>query len=400
MRCFRHVQNERGATLILMVALIIVLLGISALAVDVGQLYIAKQRAQNVCDAAALAGARHLTGEASCTSADGPAATAAHNCASSNNTEVNKWQINLPGTETPGVTVDFPTSVTDLTGTTTTVQLGQAIHVTGNVKANFAFAAALFASLHSQLVPASATAVLDLAGSVQSKLFVPLAIDRYTIFGEGTTPPINLDPDSPTYLLHFKTWQNDFLGAGNFGSLDYAKNGGSGYQSLLAGDGTGQNLSIQPATQVDTLPGEKSGPTVSGFRQRLQKETNPNYMIENQQDLSNPDCWEYWCNHMDPTTGLHDFTWRLALIPVIENPDPAQSINGKSTVDVVGMAGFFIERVHTKDETINGVTYRKGDVEGHFIQGIRFGENIEWIFPTGDTTPDNTQMILAVKLLS
>lgn len=52
--------NNRGVMAVIVALLFIVFLGIAALAVDVGYLYMAKNQLQNAADAAALAGARQL----------------------------------------------------------------------------------------------------------------------------------------------------------------------------------------------------------------------------------------------------------------------------------------------------------------------------------------------------
>ena len=52
--------NRRGATAIIVAIVLVVLLGVAALAVDIGYLYAAKNELQNAADSAALAGARQL----------------------------------------------------------------------------------------------------------------------------------------------------------------------------------------------------------------------------------------------------------------------------------------------------------------------------------------------------
>ena len=53
-------RNERGVTLIFVALTLIVLLGIAALALDIGHLFVTKNELQNAADAGALAGARNL----------------------------------------------------------------------------------------------------------------------------------------------------------------------------------------------------------------------------------------------------------------------------------------------------------------------------------------------------
>ena len=57
MRCFRHVQNEQGATLMFVALMLISFISIFALAVDVGLWLNTRSEAQRTADAAALAGA-------------------------------------------------------------------------------------------------------------------------------------------------------------------------------------------------------------------------------------------------------------------------------------------------------------------------------------------------------
>lgn len=56
----RHVANERGSVLALVVLLLIVLLGLSALAIDLGMLHVARGEAQRAADAAAHGGAAYF----------------------------------------------------------------------------------------------------------------------------------------------------------------------------------------------------------------------------------------------------------------------------------------------------------------------------------------------------
>src|SRR5688572_14878375 len=57
----RHlIRDERGASMMIAAICMVVLLGMSALAIDVGMLYAAKGQAQNAADSGALAGAGSL----------------------------------------------------------------------------------------------------------------------------------------------------------------------------------------------------------------------------------------------------------------------------------------------------------------------------------------------------
>lgn len=62
-------RNERGATAVMMALLSVVLLGISAVAVDVGQIYAKRSSLQSAADLAVLAAAPELDGSPHCTTA-------------------------------------------------------------------------------------------------------------------------------------------------------------------------------------------------------------------------------------------------------------------------------------------------------------------------------------------
>jgi hypothetical protein len=59
----RHFRRQRGAILVMMAILVVVLIGIAALALDVGRLFVQRTELQNAADAAALAAAAELDGE-------------------------------------------------------------------------------------------------------------------------------------------------------------------------------------------------------------------------------------------------------------------------------------------------------------------------------------------------
>jgi Flp pilus assembly protein TadG len=65
-----HFRSERGVTLPLVAMLTVALLGATALAVDIGRLAATRRQLQNAADAAALAGAARLPGDASGATAD------------------------------------------------------------------------------------------------------------------------------------------------------------------------------------------------------------------------------------------------------------------------------------------------------------------------------------------
>src|SRR4051794_7298964 len=62
MRLYTHTSKRRGAVLPLVAICTIALMGMLALAIDIGMVAVARSQAQNAADSAALAGARTITG--------------------------------------------------------------------------------------------------------------------------------------------------------------------------------------------------------------------------------------------------------------------------------------------------------------------------------------------------
>ncbi|MEK0153477.1 pilus assembly protein TadG-related protein, partial [Arthrobacter oryzae] len=70
-------NSEKGAAGVLVAVMVLVLLGVGAIAVDVGQIYAERAELQNGADAGALAGAHICSGAGGCTQADADAVAAA-----------------------------------------------------------------------------------------------------------------------------------------------------------------------------------------------------------------------------------------------------------------------------------------------------------------------------------
>ena len=82
----RSAMNQRGVTAILVAILLVVLVGFTALAIDIGHLVLARNELQNAADAGALAGARFLYNEDG-TEVNEDANQTAYNAATANMSE-------------------------------------------------------------------------------------------------------------------------------------------------------------------------------------------------------------------------------------------------------------------------------------------------------------------------
>ncbi len=108
----KSIETQRGAVAIIVAASLVGLLGITALAVDVGHIFVARNQTQNAVDAAALRGASFLYSQGSMTpnfSASGPAVTNATNTVPLNTTvtandtltvQANYWKTLNPSAPT------------------------------------------------------------------------------------------------------------------------------------------------------------------------------------------------------------------------------------------------------------------------------------------------------------
>ncbi|HET6455010.1 MAG TPA: pilus assembly protein TadG-related protein [Armatimonadota bacterium] len=386
----KAVQNECGAVLVLSVILMVVLLGMAALAIDVGQLYLARQRAQNVCDAAALAGGRHLTGDESCTWANGKPTKAATDCRSANNTEVPSWQVN-------GFTVEFPTTVTFDNGTTATCDLGDAIKVTGYVHVDYAFARIF--GLVSKDVHASATALL---GPAQTMYFVdPL----------GVTPAIEgCSQGQPYDVGPVEQWQDSMANdPGNWLMLRLGNDSGMAdyvdrlrMQSDPTPISVGDTISTQPGGSGGSGTGQSStykalvgefhpdGSVKEPGRILLEPDTrfqashldaDGDGYDEYYRTAYNPTAWSTWESTVN-AYGLHPGSNRILILPII---DP-EGLAGQSETQVLGFAAFFVERVWDGvsgeiDPASGSPIHGIGQIQGRFIQAITSGSaSVGWVF--------------------
>lgn len=86
-RSIRAKYNQRGAVLVMVAILMIVFIGIAALALDIGHLYVVRNELQNAADAGALAGARELYLDSNASSVNTGANQVAYDTAVLNNSE-------------------------------------------------------------------------------------------------------------------------------------------------------------------------------------------------------------------------------------------------------------------------------------------------------------------------
>jgi Flp pilus assembly protein TadG len=189
-------RDERGATLAFVAVIIFVLLGVLALSVDFGALFVDRRRMVNAADAAALAAAlTYAKNDAACGTNDGPAQTQANSLATAN----------TPSAQ-PGDSNGQNAYVVDCAKKTVTVQY--------NLTHQYLFAGAI--GFDSTPVVAKATGHWGPAGGAGGVLPVMVSSGKLS----------NCDIPNPT---------------GNTDCYFYVNNGGAGY-----GTASWALLNVQP----------------------------------------------------------------------------------------------------------------------------------------------------------
>lgn len=293
---FGKLNNQRGMALVFVAIALVVLLGIAALVIDLGRLYVAKQRAQNVADAAAIAAAWKLDGTPD-SLAD--AETEAGVIVAANNDANSSWTVT-------GHAVTTPTGYTP----------GIAVQVTCQVPVVYGFAGVL--GLPGKTV--SATGVAERMGvqSIVSLDLVPAAVSS-TRF---------LNPDNPVAVGQYETIRfshqldNDWHTGGNWAHVAF--NDDSSPHTLTARwAGTAEPVQVDLGSEIpldtDTRQGSTPQFIKDGIDQRLEGEGDMTFAA-----------WD--------AAGRPD-SKRLVILPIVEPADKP----GQTALTVVGFAAFFLE---------------------------------------------------------
>ncbi|UCH36155.1 MAG: Tad domain-containing protein [Armatimonadota bacterium] len=304
-------KDERGISLVMAAILIVVLIGMTALAVDVGRLYAARQYLVNSCDASALAGGLELPDQAK-------AEAEASECAVAN--DMSQHQVSFPA---DGITPEGATK----------------IRVDGQMTVDHTFARIL--GFDNKLVSAYAVVLkTGPVGSVAGRV-VPWGIPWYSY--DGTPYEYN---NGVLYTL--KVGSQTDLGDGST-----AKTGGNFYPLALQrslGDGSsggdvymhdimwGFDGTVEVGDITDTEPGNMVGPTKQAV---VNEPSGDESLFERAQQ-------EPWA---DDTWDNYDYgNPRIVIVPIISPLG-----NGRTGVEILGFASFWVE-------SCSG-----GEVHGYFL---------------------------------
>lgn len=292
--------------MVLTAALMIFMLGMLALAVDIGVIYVERWKLSNAVDAATLAGIQELP------SRPDEASAQAISYFNRNETEDASVQV----------------FITDD---------NREIRVTGqkSVPTYFAW---LFGFEHA-VVGAKAAARVGTVKSVVG--LVPLAIpDQTLLYGHQyvlklASHSAYLTPGVATSVL-----SGGFRVSGNFGAIALGGTGAHRYEQNLK---YGYDVEIKVGDMVLTEPGNMAGPTVRAVQYRLSQ-----------------------CTHVPKCTvdNYHKDCPRLVTLPIV-----AGFGNGRSEVEVVGFAAFLLEDTGTEGQGKNKNSYIIGRFIRRLIPG-------------------------------
>ena len=325
----RALSGERGAVAVIFAILLVVLIGLAALAIDTGHLYVVKNELQNAADSGALAGARFLFNEDGINTG---ANQTAYDAATSNNSEHLAVEVNWgggnegdiqrghwsfpPRTFTPNAsTGQAPLSDASFEELDANTDLINAVRV--RTKREDTPAASFFASLfgHDSFpVYAEATAYIGFAGSLDRwEVDQPIALCKETLL---------IDGEYSCSVGRFINSGNNLSG-GTGGWTDFNQEGnvcaGGTNAPKVSGEicGGGNSVPLELGQNMATNGGEIQ----SAFSKLM-------------------DCWKG--SGDSDGDGAPDTPWEITL-PVVECPDnnvgPCSKLVGSVTVNVVWITG-------------------------------------------------------------
>jgi uncharacterized protein YaiE (UPF0345 family) len=324
---------------------------------------------------------------------DGEAARTAKYIAQANNEAAPGFITRNITYNQPGITVTFPPYplhsgyVTTDDGSSISVRLGEAIRVQATVTVPMSFAGLI--GINSVDVHAEATAIVGTQAPTPVTVItsaLPWAVADSTIWTSSSPPQIQIQMgDRVSLKIVNPSDPYGFIGPGNFLAVAYAgDHGADDYRDRIAGTKPPTTFHLDEPITLGTEPGNMSGPTEQGLTSRLQSDI---YAYPS----ANSTAWNSWLASYDPYTGQRATTKRFGMAPIVH--DPGGLLNGRSTLQLVGFAGVFIEGFETVTE--GEETFSR--VAGRFTSGIYSASGITWIDPNVD--PPYSSTVTSVRLI-
>jgi len=309
---YNLLKDDKGNVFILVAIFLVVLLGMTVFAIDVGSLYLNRRQVVNAADAAALAGAQEII--------------RAHQDGVTDDGGV-RSRVNAVVVEYLGYHDAELIEVTESDGSEIRAN-SETVRVVADKRADLFFAPAFYALLGSQsaetsIVGAYATAKLDPPSGVKN--LVPFTIPDGYYDGDGNYIEYTYTKGDIEYLKH-ESMQKDimpgFFGLCAFHTDDKKDPGGSILEERIINGYPGL---ISVGDVISTEPGGTIGKVRSGVNTRM--------------DNGDTIIW----------------------VPIFDNRD--QDTSGRETITVVGFASF----------ELLGYCNSTKAVEGRFIEDLAVG---------------------------
>lgn len=267
-----QLRVRRGATLVLVAALLVVIFGMAGVAIDMSRLYVIRAQLQTTADASAVAGIVEVKDKRPTN-----APTAALQYVPPNTVE--RQVATVPAGNVEGGTWDFATNTFTPLASWTDPALNS-VRVTANYQATYTLAS-IFGS-PGRLVQARAVAALGFVGT--SDCLRPWAVSYQTILNSLYPPAGSKDPSYnltaqdiqtltamsyPADSITLLQGTSNQLTPGNIAQVvvNNPWNGNNSYTNAINGCA---NLPIGPGTWLNGDPGAGGGQTANALRQFCQ----------------------------------------------------------------------------------------------------------------------------------
>jgi Flp pilus assembly protein TadG len=310
-------RRERGQTLVLITVFMMSLLGMAAVAIDVGSWYQQKRHVQNVADSAALAGAGRLP--AGWSYADAAAQA--------------EFSSNKLGSDT--------VTITNTTLNTANDSVTVTVHATAPT-----FFAKLFSKASVDISGSARATVLSYTGVTSTGNVMPWGIMKGS-YTPGASYPLEIDnaasPQSGALDIPYM-------------SACSGANGSNDYQSLIEGTKNACPLSI--GEKLGLQSGAVNGPTSHGVDNRIGTFKPVDQIIT--------------IGTNGTATILDAASPQLVLLPIILNQDGTTNWpSGSGKVQIVGFAWFVITGYHSKGlkQYVDGVFVSLGGSNAGWTTG-------------------------------
>lgn len=299
-------RDRSGSVMVITALAMVVLMGFSALVLDLGSVYYVSSKMQNALDSAALGAVRELPADSTSSSKWTAARSEAIALAAANKFTLSEDDIHPVYQD----------------GDSSKKIIG--IRVTKSSEVQYNFARAL--GIDSAMVSRAAAAELKSAGGISGTGVVPLCVTADSLSAaikEGYTTNLVIKCTPKTTDINI-TEEGGWFGALDFGS------GASDYTYTLAYGYDGE-LHVGDIVGMET--GNMTGPTLTGFTTRY--------------DMCTDGC---------TSTNYEPNCPKIVYVPVVST-DPTDPDIGNKQVKIVSFAAFFLESVGTASDPEIRATY-------------------------------------------